>query len=453
MEQERATTRFQREPELLRSGRTGKAKIAALFGGQGFHNSKCLEELRWLRENQNGSVENLLQRASFVLDQLAHESDPSGFHDDYGFHLAKWLADPSRAPPKHHLARAPISFPLNTLLALAHYCIACRRGSGRPGQFRSALACVVGYSQGVFAASAVAQSRSWNDFWEAAESALRLSYGVGLESHRACPPSHLSSAVRSKSVEEGLGEPTPMLSVKGLDRPSLAATIKQTNKGLRDHGEGDIHLALEVSRDRHIVCGPVRGLWKLCVQLMRTRALPTLDQSQTPFPSRKPIIDLAFVPISAPFHSPYLEDIESIVMNSSLYFPTSSSSTEQDDSVLPMMDGTTGGLMSLGTKLGLARAVVRAVTVEFVEWDRVSTSLSEQFTHLLDFGPGHMGDLILQNTQGSGLTVIDMALRGGKEKPHMRSLAHFHSDEMPTSATNWVDSFGPRLLRGHQEGR
>jgi fatty acid synthase subunit beta len=115
-----AKTRSQREPELLRAARNGHGKIVALFGGQGSHNAKCLDELRDLQTTQFESTSNLLQRAGYLLEELANAPHSSGFHDDYGFNLERWLAAPSSAPPKRHLALAPISFPLNTLLRPGH---------------------------------------------------------------------------------------------------------------------------------------------------------------------------------------------------------------------------------------------------------------------------------------------------------------------------------------------
>jgi fatty acid synthase subunit beta len=447
-----AKTRSQREPELLRAARNGHGKIVALFGGQGSHNAKCLNELRDLQTTQFESTSNLLQRAGYLLEELANAPHSSGFHDDYGFNLERWLAAPSSAPPKRHLALAPISFPLNTLLGLAHYCIACRKVSSSPGQFNSALTCAVGYSQGVFAALAVALSNTWNDFWEAAEFAIRLSFAVGLESHRACPSSHIPAALRQQCFEDGHGDPSPMLSVRGLSRDVLASTIAQINRRSIEHDEGDVHLALEVSRDRHVLAGPVSALWRVYTHLVRMRALPMQDQGKVPFPDRKPVVDISFLPISAPFHSPYLAQVESAILDNPIHLPTSLSPTDNVRLTVPFYNTLDDSLISSGYRRDLSRSVVRAVVGRTVEWHRISQNLATQFTHLVDFGPGRIGDLTLQNVLGSGLTVIDMAYRESTDQSEIWSSIDFHQDQLRVPAADWLSRYGPRLVEGTQPG-
>ncbi len=444
-------SRLQRGPRLLRAAKAGEVKIAALFGGQGLHNSQCLDELVHLHRTQNEHTSNLFQRAAYLLEQLATTTRASGFHDDWGFDLTHWLADPSSAPPKDYLALAPISFPLNTLLGLAHYCIACRRAASTPGQFRSALTSTVGYSQGVFVAAAIAISTSWNSFWEATEFVLRLSFGVGLESHLASPPSSISPAARKECIEQGHGQPSPMLSVVGLAGADVASIIQQSNDSLGKQSNDAVYHALEVSRDRHILAGSISSLWKLCLYLRRIRAPDGLDQDRVPFHERKPVIDLRFLPISAPFHSPHLAAIESIIMQSPNY-------------LLPSMPPAGSRLLihpvKLQTKMesptesthDLARALVRAVTVDRVEWQHVSQGLSQDIAYLLDFGPGRIGDLVLRNTLGSALSVVNMADGNGKNRSDTGAQIDFYSSEMPSPATQWRTKFGPRVTRAPDKG-
>jgi hypothetical protein len=110
------------ESALIKAAEQGAAKICAAFGGQSLSNLQCFDDLVGLNAIYGPELHTLIQIASSNLSTLASIPHTSGFHDDLGFDIQEWLANPSSVPSREHMALSPISFPINTLLSLAHYC-------------------------------------------------------------------------------------------------------------------------------------------------------------------------------------------------------------------------------------------------------------------------------------------------------------------------------------------
>ena len=300
------------ESALIKAAQGGTAKICAAFGGQGSNNFSCLNDLIELSKTYGPTLTNLIQTAARTFSELASLPHKSGFHENYGFDIQEWLTDPASAPGREHLALAPISFPMNTLLSLAHYCVTCRALGATPGQLRSSLHSVIGHSQGLFAAAAIAKSDSWHSFYEASDMALRISFWVGLESHYAAPPSNISAAAVRDCIDQGEGQPSSMLSISGLKRSEVNHLLTRLNKGFTEEDDL-VHLALVNSRDKFVLAGSPRSLRAVCVYLRGIKATGSIDQTRVLFHKRKPNVEVHFLPISAPYHSAYLNRVDSYV--------------------------------------------------------------------------------------------------------------------------------------------
>ena len=429
------------ESALIKAAQGGTARLCAAFGGQGPSNLNCFNDLVELNKTYGSTLSNLIQTAACTLSELASLPHRSGFHEDLGFDIQEWLADPASAPAREHLALSPISFPINTLLSLAHYCVTCRALGEDPGQFRSSLHSVVGHSQGLFAAAAVAKSNSWHAFYEASDMALRISFWVGLESHHAAPPSKVSSAAARDCIDQGEGQPSSMLSISGLTRSQVVLLVDKVNRSLAEE-EDLAYLALVNSRDKFILAGSPRSLRAVCVQLRDIKATKTLDQTRTLFHKRKPNVDVHFLPISAPFHSVYLNQVDICVAEA-----LSSISLSGHDLGVPLYHTHNGQNLQERHSEDILRVLIRAVTVDMVDWPLISRNLDA--THLLDFGPGQIGSLIHETTEGTGLRVIQMTDRSSSSES-IGVRAEMFSTDMPPVSPNWEQMFGPRLLASHQ---
>lgn len=430
------------ESVLIRAAQGGTARICAAFGGQGSNNFSCLNDLIELSKTYGPTLTNLIQTAARTFSELASLPHRSGFHENFGFDIQEWLADPASAPGREHLALAPISFPMNTLLSLAHYCVTCRALGATPGQLRSSLHSVIGHSQGLFAAAAIAKSDSWHSFYEACDMALRISFCVGLESHYAAPPSNISAAAVRDCIDQGEGQPSSMLSISGLNRSEVNHLMNRLNKGLTEEDDL-VHLALVNSRDKFVLAGSSRSLRAVCVYLRGIKATGSIDQTRVLFHKRKPNVDVHFLPISAPYHSAYLNRVDSYVAKA---LPSISLSGR--DLGVPLFHTHNGQNLQDRQSEDILRVLIRAVTVEMVDWPMICRNLD--VTHILDFGPGHIGSLINETTDGTGVRVIHMTDRSTNSKS-IGIRAEVFSSQLPPVSPNWKKMFGPRLITG-QDG-
>ena len=424
---------------LVRAAREGNARVHGMFGGQGTNNLTALDDLRHLSQSHASILATLHANSVQTILELASRPGARGFHEDLGFNLGTWLDNPERAPAPEHLGLSPISFPINTLLSLSQYCITCHAMGLHPGEFRQVLHGVSGHSQGLFAAVAVAKSDSWATFYQACDEALRISFSVGLASHISAPACTISAAAAADCIDHHEGSPSPMLSIAGLDKQQITQLVDSTNRSLNDARQ-TVHLALANSRDRFILAGPPSSLRSVCVRLREVKAPDTLDQTRVLSHRRKPAVDVQFLPISAPYHTPYLAGV-----NANVREWTAGVALTGCDLGIPVYHTSTGQNLQEVRSGDLLGVLVRAVTVDAVDWPLVVQRLAaDGATHVLDFGPGQIGSLVQELTDGTGLTVLQISDQVGSRGVTGR--AELLATEMPAPAPSWKELFGPRLV-------
>ncbi|EPE29992.1 FabD/lysophospholipase-like protein [Glarea lozoyensis ATCC 20868] len=419
---------------LFKSGQDGTTSVYAIFGGQGGANYTSLQELRTLYSIYGPFLESLLDTATSILSGLAHSSGAVDFEYDYdGFELKRWLKEPETAPDQGHIAAAPLSFPLLGLLSLAHFCITCKILNKCPSDMQEALAGVSGHSQGILVAATIAQSTTWESFYEAVGTCLRLLFWIGLESHYAIP------AVLT--ADDFQSQPSHMLSVRGLDQNLLESFIDEVNSCFE--GQHHIHLALVNSSSNLVVAGPPDKLMGLYRLLGREAAPKDLDQSRIPYQKRRPVFEVSFLPISAPFHSLHLKEASLRVLQH-----MEGEEILRTNLCIPVF-GTVNGLdLRSSSMSNLVEPLVRMVMTEPVDW--AAACLPHKYDYLLDFGPGRSSNFLKSFTEGSGVRTINafdmlgVSDVGGKNE--------IFAPTLPPKSPHWEENNGPSLIKGLDGG-
>ncbi|KAI9886837.1 MAG: beta subunit of fatty acid synthetase [Watsoniomyces obsoletus] len=429
------------ESALFRAAADGEARIYAVFGGQG-NIEEYFDELREVYTTYPAFVGDLIARAAERLQALSRDPRAEKTYPK-GLDLLRWLEDRSSQPDTEYLVSAPVSLPLIGLVQLAHYSITCQVLGKTPGELRARLSGTTGHSQGIVTAAAIAAADSWESFDEAATAALTILFWIGARSQQAYPRTALTPAILEDSSEHGEGIPTPMLSIRDLSEAAVKGHIEATN----EHLPPSRHVAISLinSARNLVVTGPPISLHGLNRRLRKVKAPTGLDQTRIPFTERKVRFVNRFLPISAPFHSPYLaeatkwieEDLKDIKIPSNRL-------------AIPVYGTYTGDDLRERGSDDVVGTLVQMVTQDRVNWERAT--VFPRATHILDFGPGGisgLGVLTNRNKEGTGVRIILAGLIDGPTpelgyKPELFDRDEAHAVKY---AVDWMREHGPRLVK------
>ncbi|KAI1475652.1 fatty acid synthase beta subunit [Daldinia eschscholtzii] len=431
------------ESALMRAALKGTARVYAVFGGQG--NTKTyLDELRDVYDTYPTLTKRFLVPAARFLERLSRDSRASQAFA-HGLDIMRWLEQPDSQPDYDYLVSAPVSFPLIGLLQILHYIVTTSSLGTHPGGMRNRLSGTTGHSQGIILAAIIAASSDWQSFETQGKKALMILFWIGVRSQEAYPLPSIPPSALEDSVAHGEGEPTAALSIRGMSRDVLEKNIAKVNKALQE--DRHIVIALVNGTKNFVIAGPPMALYGLNKQLRRVKASENVDESRIPFSQRKLNIINKFLPITAPFHSPYLraaiealqQDLKATnISPSELAIPVYSTSSGKD--IRNELQGVDDIVPSL----------VRMICQDPVHWDE-SIAMPDA-THILDFGPGRtagVAGLTSRIKDGTGARVILATNITNPTHPEIgckhEIFARKKSDL--TYGTNWAKQYGPKLMK------
>ena len=426
---------------LFRAAGDDEATIYAMFGGQG-NIEEYFDELREVYTTYPSFVEQLVVDAAEILRSLARDPQAEKLYPK-GLNIMQWLHDKDSQPDTDYLVSAPVSFPLIGLAQLAHYTVTCKTLGLTPGELRELLKGTTGHSQGIVTAAAIASADSWESFDKAATDAITILFWIGSRSQQAYPRTSLAPSILQDSIEHGEGTPTPMLSIRDLSRKAVQEHIDTTNHHLPE--DRHIGISLVNSARNFVVTGPPISLYGLNLRLRKVKAPTGLDQTRVPFTQRKVRFVNRFLPITAPFHSPYLtealkhlqEDLKDIkIPGKSLAIAVYHTHTGKD-------------LREEGAA-DIVPALLQMITQETVEWEKATAF--PQATHIIDFGPGGisgLGVLTNRSKDGTGVRVILAGAMDGTnaEVGYKPELFDRDEEHAVRYAVDWVKEHGPKLVK------
>lgn len=300
---------------LLSASSEAEASIYALFGGQGT-NEVYFDELQTLYDTYKPYVSPLITDiTNEILAPLVTARQASSFYN-YGMDVTSWLSRAVSRPPVTYLASIPISLPLIGLTQLIQYLVVCRVSGLTPGQLRDHIAGATGHSQGIVSAIAISASSSYESFNVNVKKAIRWLFFCGMRGQEAFPVLALEPSIIQDAVEGGEGQPSPMLSINGLELSVLRPHIETTNKHLPPNSQ--LAISLYNGPRNFVVTGPPRALYGLVTNLRKIRAPSGQDQSKIPYSQRKPTFGVRFLVVNAPYHSSYLASATDKLCNDDL---------------------------------------------------------------------------------------------------------------------------------------
>jgi fatty acid synthase subunit beta len=429
------------ESALFREAADENAKVYAVLGGQG-NIEEYFEELREIYTTYPSFVEDFLTAEAQHLLTLSRDPRAEKLYSK-GLDVMRWLTNKESQPDTDYLVSAPVSLPLIGLTQLAHYVVTCRVLGSHPGHIRSRLSGVTGHSQGVVTAAAIAEAKNWETFEKAANKAITVLFWIGTRSQQAYPRTSLAPSVLQDSVDNGEGTPTPMLSIRDLSRKAVQDHIDATNAHLPEGRH--IGISLVNSARNFVVTGPPISLYGLNLRLRKVKAPTGLDQNRIPFTERKIRFVNRFLPITAPFHSPYLAEAAKQLEDDLKDIKISASNLG-----IPMYNTNTGTDVREEDSDNIVPGLVRMITSDPVNWEKAT--VFPQATHILDFGPGGisgLGVLTNRNKDGTGVRVILAGAIDGQnpEVGYKPEIFDRDAEHAVKYAVDWVKEHGPRLVK------
>ena len=429
------------ESALLREAADENAYVYAVFGGQG-NIEEYFDELREVYKTYPSLVEDFVTTAAGHLQNLSRDPRAEKLYPK-GLDIMRWLNNREATPDTDYLVSAPVSFPLIGLTQLTHYVVTCRVLGTHPGHVRDRFSGTTGHSQGIVTAAAIAASANWESFDKAARSALTILFWIGSRSQQAYPRTSLAPNLLQDSIDNGEGSPTPMLSIRDLPRETVQKYIDITNQHLPK--ERHIGISLVNSARNFVVTGPPMSLCGLNLQLRRVKAPTGLDQTRIPFTERKVRFTNRFLPITAPFHSPYLAEAITHLESDLKDIKIATS-----DLGIPVYDTCSGDDLRKQKDADVVPALVRMICKDPVNWE--TATVMPHATHILDFGPGGisgLGVLTNRNKDGTGVRVILAGTMDGTntEVGYKPEIFDRDAEHAVKYAIDWVKEHGPRLAR------
>ncbi|KAF4203473.1 hypothetical protein CNMCM8927_008618 [Aspergillus lentulus] len=423
---------------LFKEAQRGHVILLAVFGGQGPSNPRCFRDFQDIYQTYAPLLQPLVKSIGDTLHGLCREPETREFFRGREIDLSSWMEDSSTVPEDEFLATAPVSLPLLGAIGLAHWCVLCKVLGKTPGDVRSLLSGVTGHSQGVIAAVAVSGSDSWPSFYDNAKLVIKLLFWLGYECHRDGPRAGLSSAAFYESRVGGDDQPTSMLHVSGLGRAQLLALLDRCNRNLP--ATQQVYHALSNSRLSHTLAGPASSLVLFNRLVRDTGPKPGTDQSRIPFDQRKPSVEAQFLPISTPFHTPYLDAAARRVKER-----LSSDFVDPSDLLIPVYHTRDGSDMR-ATASNILSSLIDAITSHHVDWP--STLNGPKYTHVIAIGKG-VAEMVAKNVDGKGVKVIS-ATESTPSNDTFGCQSDIFTSHLPETFLNpqaWGEEFRPRLVR------
>ncbi|KAL4892835.1 acyl transferase domain-containing protein [Aspergillus ambiguus] len=424
-------------------------KMIAVFGGQGDGSLTCMEELSDLYSTYEYMLRPLVLGLGLLLSELSQLPEAREFYQGSQFNLESWLKSPASIPGSQFISHAPVSMPLIGILSLARYSVVCQVLKLVPGELRDLLEAATGHSQGLLISIVISISDCWESFYENSRTAIRTLFWIGLECHQRAPRSCMPPDHSRKHPQAGdLNGPSYMLSVRGIERKMLDSILRRINESLQANSQ--LYIALVNSRDQFVIAGPTGSLIHLGNYIGCIKGPD--NQSRVPFNQRKPAIYHTFLPISAPFHTPYLVRAAVEVKKQSANLRIS-----PQQLVIDVWHTCTGqNLRNMNPDVNILDIAIEAITSQVCNWPVTLANVTYgrertyDLSHILAFDRGGLGTLIKKITEGLGIRIIQCADldSADREIGTMRDLFSIRLLDTSSLLQTWMHRYQPKLATG-----
>jgi fatty acid synthase subunit alpha len=451
---------------LLLLADDARAGLVAVFGGQG---TPWLPELRQLYRTYasvRDFVDRLVARMVLEADQTFSAAQRRELLA-HGVDARLWIAAKD-VPDDTYLSSAPISMAMIYVVQMAQLLVALHTWAVPLERLHAALRATTGHSQGLFAAATLSSCTSLQSLADRAERMAALLLCTGVRAQLGCgvPPRlpwRRGDLLRESRVA-GDGDPTPMLVVSGLSRAHVDRYVDTINATMLGEGaDRVIEVALTNAPTSFVVVGHPESLHALATLLRRAEQPATgansapADQARVPHSRRKRLFRQKYIMSSVPFHSQQrLQDAATQLERDAARIGIAIERSALRCAVLATDDGRDLRAESSDSLIG---TLLSLVLCRPLNWLATTAPLSRAagVTHVVDFGPGGMGDagvLFQRIHEGAGVQVLFAGLFEPTSAAPVgaKPALYDHRLEAVPFAQSWVGRFAPRLVQ-RRDGR
>ncbi|KAI9505404.1 acyl transferase domain-containing protein [Coemansia spiralis] len=415
------------------------AAVMALFGGQHGGAINYLDETAWLLDVYRPLIGDFVASMSSFLHAESQSSTVSHAYFN-GLDIYTWLCQPDAMPSEEYLCKSAVTMPLFGLTQLMHIMVLYKTLGLSPGELVNRFKAAVGHSQGIAIAAAFSMLTDEESFYSVSKRILGIHLLAG-----AMPQLKYPTYKPTGDGKVSHDRPRPMVSVQGVSKQALTELISKFNKSQTAVVE-QVHLAVVNTFDSFIVAGELSAASRFARYLHSQSAQPDEDQARLPFNRRRPVISTSYVGITAPYHSPLLQDtIEP------MYVIAQEKQWVLDAGDMRLPVHAFDDAHDIRSESDLTKYILESICVLQVNWPRAVDPCG--ITHIVDFGPGGLngfGSIAYKNIEGSGVPVVCAgALVSNPSYPHIGTRADLYRQTIDgvVAAPNWLADFGPKLVR------
>ncbi|OWZ18416.1 Fatty acid synthase subunit alpha, partial [Phytophthora megakarya] len=416
------------------------------FGGQGI--SYWTELQRLYAASETSTAHAFIDTAAqALLEESSTDEAKASVAFEAVIDVHSWLKtlEVGDGPAALALDRVYFSMPLLVLTQCANYLNFLETTGVTHESVVKNSATAVGHSQGVVSAVIFSAAKTAQEFVEIGVSVLRYMFWQGLRAQET----YQNLLTQYKQDGKKIQDASPMLAVRGLQKEHVLKAIEVAKRRTKSP---DLQLSLINAPDMMNVTGFPATLTLLKQALEGLFAKSDASQTRIPHSQRKPTGSLSFLPLSAPFHTPLLNDakpklvqdvqrVKCEIKGSQLQVPVYS---------------TNADATNLQTVEDVIDELINMQLLQLVDWTATWAKIAKHHsnaTHILEFGPD-LGVAKLSDKDAEGLG-IELVLATAKH-PLMKSstksapivgLQQFidaAATFTPVEAT-WAKKFGPQV--------
>ncbi|POM61756.1 Fatty acid synthase subunit alpha, partial [Phytophthora palmivora] len=423
----------------------GKYKFIPEFGGQGSSYWKELQTL-YAASETNTTRAFIGTAAQALLEESSTEEAKASVAFEATIDVHNWLKslEIGDAPADLALDRVYFSMPLLVLTQCANYLSFLETAGVTHESVVKNSTTAVGHSQGVVSAVIFSAAKTAQEFVEIGVSVLRYMFWQGLRAQETYQNLLTQYKQDGKKIENA----SPMLAVRGLQKEHVLKAIEVAKRRTKSP---DLQLSLINAPDMMNVTGFPATLTLLKQALEGLFAKPDSNQTRIPHSQRKPTGSLSFLPLSAPFHTPLLNDAKpKLVQDGQRKCEINGNQLQ-----VPVY-ATTAEATNLQTVENVIDELINMQLLQLVDWTGTWAKISKHHsnaTHILEFGPD-LGVAKLSNKPAEccGIKVVIAT----PKYPVMKSSTKYTPviglqqfiDAAPTFTpveATWAKKFGPKV--------